>query len=63
MKPFIDYFYTYTTGDPHWQEIFKYVLKLQGLDYAGLPRLPLGDLLPEEKKKVEKIMQEISDLL
>ena len=63
MRPFIDYFYTYTTGDPHWQEIFKYVLKLQGLDYAGLPRLPLGDLLPEEKKKVEAIMVEIADVI
>lgn len=63
MKPFIDYFYTYTTGDPHWQEIFKYVLKLQGLDFAGLPRKPLGDLLPEEKKNVERIMQEIAPVL
>lgn len=63
MKPFIDYFYTYTTGDPHWQEIFKYVLKCQGLDYAGLPRLPLGDLNQDEKKKIDKIMQQIGDVI
>jgi 4-hydroxy-tetrahydrodipicolinate synthase len=62
MKPFINYFYTYTTGYPHWQEIFKYVLKLQGFN-AGLPRLPLGELDAVEKKKVEKIMNEIADVL
>lgn len=63
MKPFIDYFYTYTTGDPHWQEIFKYVLKCQGLDDAGLPRLPLGEVSAEEKKNIDKIMQDVSEVL
>lgn len=63
MKPFIDYFYTYSTGDPHWQEIFKYVLTVQGLDYAGLPRLPLGDVLPEGKKKIDRVMNEIADVI
>lgn len=63
MRPFVDYFYTYYTNDPHWQEIFKYVLLQQGLDYAGLPRAPLGELLPAEKKKVDAILKEIADLL
>ncbi|MCX4370749.1 MAG: dihydrodipicolinate synthase family protein [Dysosmobacter sp.] len=63
IKPFIDYFYTYYTRDPHWQEIFKYVLKCQGLEDAGLPRLPLGDLSAEEKRKIDKILQEIAPIL
>ena len=62
IKPFVNYFYTYSTGYPHWQEIFKYVLKLQGFD-AGLPRMPLGDLDDVEKKNVEKIMAQIADVL
>ena len=43
------FFITYSNNDPHWHEVFKYVLKCFGFD-AGLPRMPLGDLLPEEKK-------------
>jgi dihydrodipicolinate synthase/N-acetylneuraminate lyase len=50
IQPFIDYFITYSTGDPHFQEVFKYVLKVQGFN-AGLPRMPLGDLSTEKKRK------------
>ena len=62
MEPFIDYFIRYSTGDPHWHEIFKYVLKLQGID-AGLPRMPLGDLADSEKKKIDKLMADMSEIL
>ena len=55
MQDFIDYFITYSNNDPHWHEVFKYVLKCFGFD-AGLPRMPLGDLLPEEKKKVDAML-------
>lgn len=58
MQDFIDYFITYSNNDPHWHEVFKYVLKCFGFD-AGLPRLPLGDLLPEEKKKVDALLADM----
>lgn len=58
MQEFIDYFITYSNNDPHWHEVFKYVLKCFGFD-AGLPRKPLGDLLPEEKKKVDKLLADM----
>lgn len=62
IQPFVDYFITYSNNDPHWHEVFKYVLKVQGFD-AGIPRMPLGDLLPEEKKKVDALMQNMGDIL
>ena len=41
---------------PHWQEICKYTLQAQGLDYVGLPRKPLGELDEANKRKIEKIL-------
>ncbi len=41
-------------GVPHWQEKGKFLLQLQGLEFAGRPRRPLGDLSPEYKKKLER---------
>ena len=58
MQDFIDYFITYSNNDPHWHEVFKYVLKCFGFN-AGLPRMPLGDLLPEEKKKVDALLADM----
>ena len=58
MQDFIDYFITYSHNDPHWHEVFKYVLKCFGFN-AGLPRMPLGDLLPEEKKKVDALLADM----
>ena len=58
MKDIIDSFITYSNNDPHWHEVFKYVLKCFGFD-AGLPRMPLGDLLPEEKKKVDALLADM----
>ena len=58
MQDFIDYFITYSNNDPHWHEVFMYVLKCFGFD-AGLPRMPLGDLLPEEKKKVDALLADM----
>ena len=58
MQGFIDYFITYSNNDPHWHEVFKYVLNCFGFD-AGLPRMPLGDLLPEEKKKVDALLADM----
>ena len=58
MQDFIDYFITYSNNDPHWHEVFKYVLKCFGFE-AGLPRMPLGDLLPEEKKKVDALLADM----
>lgn len=58
MQDFIDYFITYSNNDPHWHEAFKYVLKCFGFN-AGLPRMPLGDLLPEEKKKVDALLADM----
>ena len=43
---------------PHWQEIARYILKYQGLDFAGLPRRPLGDLEDDFKKKLKKAIDE-----
>jgi 4-hydroxy-tetrahydrodipicolinate synthase len=62
VMPFIDYFYTYKTGDPHWHEIFKYLLQAQGFN-AGCPRKPLGELNSEEKKKVNAILDKIAEIL
>lgn len=60
--PFIDYYLTYTTNDPHWHEVFKYALQLQGFD-AGLPRRPLGDLDLTEKKTVNSLFENMSEIL
>ena len=59
MLPIRELFmYDNVKGVPHWQEKTKYILKLQGLEDAGLPRKPLGDLTAEYKKKIEKTMVE-----
>ncbi|MBE6829983.1 dihydrodipicolinate synthase family protein [Caproiciproducens sp. R1] len=58
IQPFVDYFITYSTNDPHWHEVFKYVLKCLGFD-AGLPRMPLGDLEEKEKKKVDALLADL----
>lgn len=59
MQDYVDYFITYNQGnDPHWHEVFKYTLKCFGFD-AGLPRRPLRDLQPEEKKTIDKILADM----
>ena len=59
MQPYIDYFfYDKVNGVPHWQEVCKYTLTVQGLD-VGLPRKPLGDLDAENKKKVERLLADL----
>ena len=58
MQPFIDYFITYNNNDPHWHEVFKYVLKKFGFN-AGLPRMPLGDLEDAEKVKVDALLEQL----
>lgn len=62
VMPFIDYFITYSNNDPHWHEVFKYVLACQGFD-AGLPRRPLGDLDAAEKKKIDALLADMGDIL
>lgn len=62
MMPFVEYFYTYYTKDPHWQEMFKFVLQYQGID-AGIPRRPLTELAAEEKVKLTKILDGMRDLM
>ncbi|MHB1314760.1 MAG: dihydrodipicolinate synthase family protein [Christensenellales bacterium] len=60
LQPFINYFfYDKEKGVPHWQEICKYTLKAQGLDFVGVPRKPLGDLDEANKRKVEKLLAEL----
>lgn len=44
-------------GVPHWQEKGKFLLQLQGLDFAGWPRRPLGELTAEYKKKLERVAE------
>lgn len=62
IMPFVDYFITYGTNDPHWHEIFKYVLSCQGFN-AGLPRRPLGEVSAEEKKKIDALLADMGDIL
>lgn len=60
LQPFLDYFlYDKVNGVPHWQEIFKYTLQVQGLD-VGLPRKPLGELDEANKKKIEKLIADLN---
>lgn len=61
MQPFINYFfYDKNQGEePHWQEICKYTLQAQGLDYAGWPRHPLGELDSANKKKIERLLADL----
>jgi 4-hydroxy-tetrahydrodipicolinate synthase len=61
MQPFINYFfYDKNRGEePHWQEICKYTLQAQGLDYAGLPRRPLGELDSANKKKIDTLLADL----
>lgn len=63
MIPFMNYFYTYKTNDPHWLEIFKYVVECQGLKEIGLARRPLGEIAPAEKKEIEKTLAPLSEYL
>lgn len=57
LQPYIDYFFNdKVNGKPHWQEICKYTLRCQGID-AGRPRRPLGELDDANKKKVEKLLE------
>lgn len=63
MIPFMNYFYTYKTNDPHWLEIFKYVLECQGVKDVGTARKPLGEISAEEKKKIEKTLEPLSAYL
>ncbi len=60
IQPYIDYFfYDKVDGVPHWQEVCKYTLQAQGLDYVGVPRRPLGELDAANKKKIEKILADM----
>lgn len=60
LQPYINYFfYDKTDSVPHWQEICKYTLKAQGLDFVGLPRRPLGDLDDVNKKKVDMLLADL----
>ena len=60
IQPYIDYFFHDKKDEvPHWQEICKYTLQAQGLDYVGLPRKPLGELDAENKKKIEKLLADM----
>lgn len=62
VMPFIDYFITYNNNDPHWHEVFKYVLSCQGFE-SGLPRRPLGALADSEKKKIDRLLADMEDIL
>lgn len=62
IMPFIDYFITYNSNDPHWHEVFKYVLACQGFE-SGLPRRPLGALADDEKKKIDRLLASMGDIL
>lgn len=60
IQPYIDYFFhDKVNEEPHWQEICKYTLQAQGLDFAGLPRKPLGELDAANKKKIEKLLADM----
>jgi 4-hydroxy-tetrahydrodipicolinate synthase len=63
IVPFMNYYYTYKTNDPHWLEIFKYVVKCQGVEEVGVPRKPLGEVLPEEKKKIDQLLKPLAEYL
>ena len=57
LQDFINFLvYDKTNGEPHWLEVFKYTAQIQGVD-AGIPRAPLGELSAENKKKLEKILE------
>jgi len=59
LMPMIQYLmYDKKNEEPYFHEIFKYVLKLQGIE-AGLPRRPQLGLDDANKRKIEKIMAEI----
>ncbi len=51
--------YDKVNGVPHWQEICKYTLKAQGLDFVGVPRKPLGELDDANKKKIEQLLADM----
>lgn len=50
MQDFIDYFITYSNNDPHWHEVFKYVLKCFGFD-AGLPVCRWATCCPRRRRR------------
>ena len=59
LQPFLNYFFYDKENEvPHWQEVCKYSLTVQGLD-VGLPRKPLGELDAANKKKVEKLIADL----
>lgn len=62
IMPFIDYFITYSTNDPHWHEVFKYTLQAQGFN-AGVPRRPLGSLDAKEKKTIDSLLKNLADVI
>ncbi len=62
IKEYMDYFLTYKTNDPHWQEIFKYTLQAQGLD-VGLPKKPLGEVDAENKAILDKAIAAMGEYL
>jgi len=57
LMPFINYFmYDKTDERPHWLEIFKTAMEMQGVP-VGKPRGPLGILDEENKRKLEKVLE------
>ena len=60
IQPYIDYFFHDKVDEvPHWQEICKYTLQAQRLDFAGLPRRPVGELDTANKEKIEKVLADM----
>ena len=60
IQPYIDYFFHDKVNEvPHWQEICKYTLQAQGLDFVGVPRKPLGELDEVNKKKIDKLLADM----
>lgn len=59
IQPYIDYFfYDKKDGVPHWQEVCHYTLVAQGIE-GGVPRRPLGDLEPEHKRRIERLLADM----
>lgn len=57
LMPFINYLtYEKTNDRPHWLEIFKAAVNMQGI-YAGKPRRPLGKLDKENIGRLGKVLE------
>lgn len=57
LQPFINYFlYDKINGKPHWLEILKAVVNMQGVP-VGRPRRPLGALDAENMRKLERVLE------